>query len=100
MDFGHAPERTRSFALPLNDLRSGSAHSVSLKWQSSPTAVSYDLYRSTFSGGPYGLVASAILGTSFVDQSVPAGETYFYVATAWDGTKESDFSNQVTAVVP
>src|SRR5437773_6568599 len=39
------------------------AHSVSLKWQSSPTAVSYDLYRSTFSGGPYGLVASAILGT-------------------------------------
>ena len=76
------------------------AHSVSLKWQPSPTAVSYDLYRSTFSGGPYGLVASAILGTSFVDQSVTAGETYLYVATAWDGTKESDFSNQVTAVVP
>jgi hypothetical protein len=25
-----------------------------------------------------------------------AGETYFYVATAWDGTKESAFSNQVT----
>ena len=76
------------------------AHSVSLKWQSSPTAVSYDLYRSTFSGGPYGLVASAILGTSFVDQSVTAGETYFYVATAWDGTKESGFSNQVIAAVP
>ena len=76
------------------------AHSVSLKWQPSPTAVSYDLYRSTFSGGPYGLVASAILGTSFVDQSVTAGETYFYVATAWDGTKESGFSNQVTAAVP
>src|SRR5437016_13296008 len=43
------------------------AHSVSLKWQPSATAVSYDLYRSTFSGGPYGLVASAILATSFVD---------------------------------
>jgi len=76
------------------------AHSVSLKWQPSPTAVSYDLYRSTFSGGPYELVASAILGTSFVDQSVTAGETYFYVAMAWDGTKESGFSNQVIAVVP
>jgi len=35
-----------------------------------------------------------------VDQSVTAGETYFYVATAWDGTKESGFSNQVTAAVP
>jgi fibronectin type 3 domain-containing protein len=58
------------------------------------------LYRSTFSGGPYALVASAILGTSFVDQSVTTGETYFYVATAWDGTKESGFSNQVTVVVP
>ncbi len=76
------------------------AHSVSLKWQPSATAVSYDLYRSTLSGGPYGLVASAILGTSFVDQAVTAGETYFYVATAWDGTKESGFSNQVIAVVP
>src|SRR5207244_2172736 len=76
------------------------AHSVSLKWQRSATAVSYDLYRSTLSGGPYGLVASAILGTSFVDQAVTAGETYFYVATAWDGTKESGFSNQVIAVVP
>jgi len=76
------------------------AHSVSLKWRPSATAVSYDLYRSTLSGGPYGLVASAILGTSFVDQAVTAGETYFYVATAWDGTKESGFSNQVIAVVP
>ena len=76
------------------------AHSVSLKWQPSATAVSYDLYRSTLSGGPYELVASAILGTSFMDQSVTAGETYFYVATAWDGTKESGFSNQVIAVVP
>jgi len=76
------------------------AHSVSLKWQPSATAVSYDLYRSTLSGGPYGLVASAILGTSFVDQAVTSGETYFYVVTAWDGTKESAFSNQVIAVVP
>jgi hypothetical protein len=75
-------------------------HSVSLKWQPSATAVSYDLYRSTLSGGPYGLVASAILGTSFVDQAVTSGETYFYVVTAWDGTKESAFSNQVMAVVP
>ncbi len=71
------------------------AHSVSLKWQPSATAVSYDLYRSTLSGGPYGLVASAILGTSFVDQAVTSGETYFYVVTAWDGTRESAFSYQV-----
>jgi hypothetical protein len=35
-----------------------------------------------------------------VDQSVTTGETYFYVATAWDGAKESGFSNQVTAAVP
>src|SRR5437879_13658265 len=45
------------------------AHSVSLKWQSSPTAVSYDLYRCTFSDGPYGLVASAILGPGSIDLS-------------------------------
>src|SRR5438094_10045819 len=52
-------------------------HSVSLKWQPSPTAVSYDLYRSTISGGPYELVASAVLGTSFIVRSVTARVTFF-----------------------
>ena len=75
-------------------------HSVSLNWKPSPGAVAYDLYRSTSSGGPYALVASAISGTNFVDEAVTAGETYFYVATAWNGTMESGFSNQVIVVVP
>src|SRR3989475_11138877 len=76
------------------------AHSVSLKWQSSPTAVSYDLYRSTFSGGPYALVGSAILGTSFVDQSVTAGEAYFFEASAWEWAKERGFSKRGVAAGP
>jgi len=49
---------------------------------------------------PRSLLADSYFPGSFVDQSVTAGETYFYVATAWDGTKESGFSNQVTAAVP
>src|SRR2546430_17692956 len=61
------------------------AHSVSLKGQPSATAVSYDLYRSTISGGPYGLVASAILRTSFMDQSVTWGGASIYRATSWGG---------------
>ena len=59
------------------------------------------MYRAGVSGGPYASVASANSGTSYVDGSVQAGQTYYYVVTAVDtnGT-ESVYSNQVQAVIP
>ena len=61
----------------------------------------YNVYRAGVSGGPYASVASANSGTSYVDGSVQAGQTYYYVVTAVDtnGT-ESVYSNQVQAVIP
>jgi fibronectin type 3 domain-containing protein len=39
--------------------------------------------------------------TTYTDSSVQAGQTYFYVTTAVDGSgKESANSNQTQAVVP
>ena len=63
--------------------------------------VGYNVYRAGISGGPYISVASASAVTSFVDGSVQAGQTYYYVVTAVDtsGT-ESAYSNQVQAVIP
>ena len=78
-------------------------HSVDLSWgaSSSSNVVGYNVYRAGISGGPYISVASANAGTSFVDGSVQAGQTYYYVVTAVDtsGT-ESSYSNQVQAVIP
>jgi hypothetical protein len=77
-------------------------HSVTLTWNASNDAVGYNLYRSSVSGGPYSMINSSPDGTtSYTDNSVVAGQTYFYVATAVDSnSNESGYSNQAQAVVP
>jgi hypothetical protein len=93
---------------PANELLSGSGlapiqHSVDLAWNPSSTSnvVGYNVYRGGVSGGPYASVASANSGTSYVDGSVQAGQTYYYVVTAVDTAgMESVYSNQVQAVIP
>ena len=63
--------------------------------------VSYSLYRSTISGGSYGLLASALGSASYDDQSVQPATIYYYVVTAVDGQgRESAFSNETRASVP
>lgn len=59
-------------------------HTVSLTWNGPAVgkAVSYSLYRSTIKGGSYGLLASAIGGTAYADQSAQSGTPYYYVVTA------------------
>ena len=80
------------------------AHSVSLFWSPSPSAViGYNVYRGTTSGGPYPskLTSSPQPTTSLVDNTVMPGTTYYYVATSVDeNAVESIFSNQLTATVP
>jgi fibronectin type 3 domain-containing protein len=45
--------------------------------------------------------ASLIGGTAYIDSSVSAGLTYYYVATAVDSSNvESGYSNQAMAIVP
>jgi hypothetical protein len=77
-------------------------HSVGLSWNTSTGAVGYNVYRGTVSGGPYGKINSALNATAvFVDNTVVSGQTYYYVATAVDGSSnESGYSNQVQAVIP
>jgi len=64
--------------------------------------VGYNIYSGGQSGGPYTKINSALnVSTTYTDNSVQAGQTYFYVATAVDaGGTESGFSNQVQAVIP
>ena len=76
---------------------------VILSWQASSSAnvTSYDVYRSTVSGGYYGLVGSTAGVLSYADTTVQSGTTYYYVVTAVNSQGEqSGYSNQVVATVP
>lgn len=78
------------------------AHSVSLSWtiSSSPSVMSYNVYRSAVSGGPYAKVGNSAT-PSFTDVTVQAGKKYFYVVTSLDGSSvESAVSGEVSATVP
>ena len=78
-------------------------HSVSLSWKdnTAPNAASYSMYRSTISGGYYGLLAKAITGITYSDQSVLSGTVYYYVVTAVDSAgQESPHSTEVRVAIP
>lgn len=80
-------------------------HSVALTWiASTSTVAGYNVYRSTVSGTGYVKInSSLILGplVSYTDTTVQNGTTYYYVATAVDGSgSESTYSNPATAAIP
>ena len=70
---------------------------VSLSWTGSAGAVTYTVKRSTTNGGPYTGIASGITATTYTDNSVINGTTYYYVVTAVNGGGESGISNQASA---
>ena len=77
--------------------------SVTLSWTPSDSKVSnYRVYRSQQSGGSY--VPVAMVGgsqLSFIDTSLAAGRSYFYVVTGVDASgAESPFSAEVSAQMP
>ena len=78
-------------------------HSVALSWSPSSTSsvVGYNVYRGVKTGGPYSQITSMNIDTTFTDDTVQGGQTYFYVTTAVDGAgKESAHSNQTQATIP
>jgi hypothetical protein len=79
-------------------------HSASLTWtaSTSPNIAGYNVYRSATSGGPYTQLNTVLVTpTSYADESVAAGQTYYYVVTAVDtSSNQSVYSNQAQAIVP
>ena len=80
------------------------SYTVTLSWATDSSASGgYNVYSSTTSGGPYNLLTSTpVMTTSYIDTTVQANTTYYYVLTAVEsGTNmQSAYSSQVTAVVP
>jgi len=78
-------------------------HSVTLTWDASVSPVSgYHVYRATNPSAPPGLLGVTPVGTTqYVDSTVEAGHTYFYVVTAFDSANtESELSNEISVTIP
>jgi subtilase family serine protease len=69
---------------------------VALGWSSSFGATTYNVKRSTTSGGPYVTVGSPA-GTTFTNTGLTNGTTYYFVVTAVNSAGESGNSTQVAA---
>jgi bacillopeptidase F len=85
--------------LQANAMASGS---VGLTWDavSAGDLAHYTVYRSAQAGTGYAAIGNSA-GTSFVDGSVAAGNTYYYVLTATDTYgHESGYSNEASATAP
>ncbi|MEN6308400.1 MAG: LamG-like jellyroll fold domain-containing protein [Anaerohalosphaeraceae bacterium] len=67
---------------------------VNLVWTAVPYAAGYNIKRSTTSGGPYTTLSSGITATGFIDTTVTAGQTYYYVVSANMPDGESPNSNE------
>jgi len=67
-----------------------------LSWSASTGATSYNLKRSTTSGGPYNTISSPT-GISYSDTGLTNSTKYFYVVSAVNSAGESANSSQVNA---
>src|SRR6185503_5062111 len=69
---------------------------VSLSWNASSGASSYNIKRATVSGGPYTTVGTTT-STSFTNTGLTNGTTFFFVVSAVNSAGESPNSTQVSA---
>jgi hypothetical protein len=79
------------------------SHSVTLTLTPNSSSVTgYNVYRSSMASGPYTKLNSPVdPSTTYVDSTVLASQTYYYVATALDSSgNETAYSNQVSATIP
>ncbi len=68
---------------------------VKLNWSAVEGATrGYNVKRSNTAGGPYTVVAGNVGGTTYTDEGLTNGQTYYYVATSVAPHAESENSNE------
>src|SRR4029077_19384334 len=70
---------------------------IGLSWNSSTGATSYNVLRSTTTGGPYAAIVTALAATSFTDTGVTNGTTYYYVVQGVNAAGTSPNSSEAAA---
>ena len=83
---------------PTQLIAVGADGQVTLAWNAPAGAVSFNVYRSTSSGGEGSTpIATDISGDSFIDTGLTDGQTYYYEVTAVDTGGESAPSAEASA---
>ena len=72
---------------------------ILLSWYPVSGATSYNIYRSTTSGGAYTLIGNTT-GLTYTDVTAVEGTTYYYVVTAVNVDVEGPYSTEVNATEP
>lgn len=75
-----------------------SSSQINLAWTPSSGAASYNVYRSTVSGGPYTIVAAGVTSTNFSDSGLTSSTAYFYVISAINTFGQSLNSLEASAI--
>ena len=70
---------------------------ITLTWASSSGAASYNVLRSTTSGGPYAVVSAGMTASTFTNSGLNSKQLYFYVVTATNAAGTSGYSAQASA---
>jgi len=70
---------------------------VGLAWTAAAGATSYNVKRSSTSGGPYTVIGATAGTASYTDSTASNGITYYYVVSANNTAGESSDSNQASA---
>jgi fibronectin type 3 domain-containing protein len=82
---------------PGNLQSTAGPNQVSLTWNFSAGATSYNVYQGSAPGGPYNPIATGVSATAYVDTTAAFPNTYYYVVTAVEtGVGASVYSNQTT----
>lgn len=81
---------------PFSVVAAADASRVQLHWNEAFGATSYNVKRSTTSGGGYSTIAT-VSGTTYTDTAVANGTTYYYVVTATNSAGESGNSLEDSA---
>jgi fibronectin type 3 domain-containing protein len=82
---------------PVNLTATAGNAQVTLTWSASSGATSYNVLRSTASGGPYSQVATGVTTTTSTDTGLTNGQTYYYVVQAVNSAGPSANSNEASA---
>ncbi len=85
-------------ATPANLIATAGNAQTTLSWIPSAGATSYNVKRSTTSGGSYTIIATGVVGAGYTDSGLVNGTTYYYVVSAQNLAGESVNSSQVYAM--
>ncbi len=82
---------------PTGLVATGGSLEIDLEWDPTPDAVTYNVYRSTTSGGSQTLIASGLTDPAYTDSPLAVGTTRFYKVAAVNAEGIGAQSSEVSA---